>query len=285
MQTYTVLVGANVVGLMTSIFLALQHYSIVGSGSICELGSSMSCSVVLSSSWATLLGVPVAIHGVAYFVLALSCALFGHLYSGTDLRVDRDICMANIGCSSVGLLSVLYFLFAEYMLGAICPLCTVVHLVVVVSLVFSVRIARESAFKGFWAVDAWLDFIMRRIRLILIGVSIAMLPIVFFNLPGLNPVYSPEQRLALATCLAGRQVTMYGAEGCSHCLAQSGLFEPDAFAIVPHVDCVTNEDICNKLKIEGYPTWIRKDSDQWLVGTTALADLASWSDCVVEMNV
>jgi glutaredoxin len=58
----------------------------------------------------------------------------------------------------------------------------------------------------------------------------------------------------LAKCLSSNNVTMYGAEWCSHCNAQKKMFG-DAFQYVDFIDCGISKDICVAEGIESYPTW------------------------------
>ena len=96
---------------------------------------------------------------------------------------------------------------------------------------------------------------------------------------------------ALAKCLAEKQVTMYGAKWCSHCVAQKKLFGK-YFSLVPYVECPDNIAKCVALGVESYPTWIIptpnntatssetiKNSDTKLVGEQSLEKLAEESKC------
>jgi len=44
--------------------------------------------------------------------------------------VDNELFTAQVIWMVIGIVSVLYFLWAEFMIGAICPLCTIVHVVI-----------------------------------------------------------------------------------------------------------------------------------------------------------
>lgn len=88
---------------------------------------------------------------------------------------------------------------------------------------------------------------------------------------------SQYDMLALAQCLAGKKVTMYGAEWCSHCQEQKALFG-DAFKFVPYVECPDNVQQCIVLGIEAYPTWIFPNGDR-AVGELTIDVLAQKAGC------
>lgn len=280
MRGYGALMGLSTLGLATSTWLVAHHYGRVGSGALCELGSSLSCAEVLGSDWAILLGVPVAVHGCVYFLLALTAAVLGFVYDHTDFRISRDILLANVGCHAVGMLSVFYFLFAEWMLGAICPLCTVVHIAVLLSLLQALYMKRQSDFKNFWSFSVFKDFVTLRLNFVLGAVAFALLPILLFHLPGFHPSYDPSRVESLANCLQERGATMFGAAGCSHCIQQKALFG-EAFKTIRFVDCALKEStgICFKENIKGYPTWVLGQSR--LEGSFSLKKIADWAGCLI----
>ncbi|HEY4499541.1 MAG TPA: hypothetical protein VJH70_00195 [Candidatus Paceibacterota bacterium] len=80
-----------------------------------------------------------------------------------------------------------------------------------------------------------------------------------------------------AKCLATKEITMYGAEWCSHCQNEKRAFGA-SFQYVPYVECPKNIDACLKLGINGYPTWIFADGTR-LEGEQGLEKLARLSGC------
>ncbi len=228
----------NSLGLFVSFFLVLQHFGLAGATSLCEMGSSFSCSRVLSSSYAVLFGAPVAVHGLSYFVLASVSSLLCVLYGGAsqaEFRVRRDVLLASFLVSAVGLASVFYFVAAEYMIGSICPLCTMIHLFVVLTFVISLRQLREGAF-AVWSLGSLFDIASNRIVFLMVAGVIVMLPIVIFNLPPRHPVYHEKDLEGLASCLAARKVKMFGSMSCGHCIQQKGMFGT-AFEKIPFINC------------------------------------------------
>ncbi|WP_196073479.1 vitamin K epoxide reductase family protein [Nakamurella alba] len=110
-----------VIGFLLSGYLSYEHFT--GSASLlCGEGSTVNCLAVTTSSWATVLGVPVAVAGLAYFVaMTLLCLPVGF---------NRDTGTLRLIGAGVGVLSVLYLVGVElFAVHAICLWCTGVHLV------------------------------------------------------------------------------------------------------------------------------------------------------------
>ncbi len=90
---------------------------------------------------------------------------------------------------------------------------------------------------------------------------------------------TPNPLDGFAKCLAEKDVTMYGANWCSHCQNEKKEFG-SAFTYVPYVECPQNPKKCLEMGVEGYPTWILKDGRR-LVGEQGIEKLAQESGCVV----
>jgi thiol-disulfide isomerase/thioredoxin len=82
---------------------------------------------------------------------------------------------------------------------------------------------------------------------------------------------------AFAQCLASKNLTMYGAEWCSHCKKEKSRFGT-AFKYVPYVECPDNVQLCLAKGIKGYPTWIDASSTLY-EGEQGLEGLAKISGC------
>lgn len=82
---------------------------------------------------------------------------------------------------------------------------------------------------------------------------------------------------AFAKCLADKNITMYGADWCSHCQNEKTAFG-EAFRHVPYVECPQEVQRCLDLGIKSYPTWVMPDG-QKLVGEQGLKKLSQASGC------
>lgn len=120
----------SILGLITSLYLTYNHYHPSLHGGVCDITASVSCTVVNSGIYSTVLGIPVAVYGIAWF-LGLGILSWN---SFEDKNTLPKLLWWNIG----GFLSVFYFIYIEFLLGTICPFCTVVHAVIATSLVLSI---------------------------------------------------------------------------------------------------------------------------------------------------
>ena len=119
-------------GLLTSLYLVKSHYTGIEQGSVCDFGETISCSIVNTSIYSEILGIPVAIFGLLWFVALFLLAW--QAYTKKDKKQQKRLLYWNIG----GLLFVVYLIIAEILLKAICPLCTAVHVIVLVALGLSI---------------------------------------------------------------------------------------------------------------------------------------------------
>jgi uncharacterized membrane protein len=107
---------------MTAGYLTYEHFT--GSTSLaCPATETVNCAKVTSSAWSSILGVPVAPLGVAFFTVLLLLCLPALLR-----RASRILDLVRLGFCGVGLLTALYLLWAElFQIRAICLWCTAVH--------------------------------------------------------------------------------------------------------------------------------------------------------------
>lgn len=80
-----------------------------------------------------------------------------------------------------------------------------------------------------------------------------------------------------AMCLASKNITMYGAEWCSHCQNEKKAFG-SSFKYIPYVECPNDPQKCLEKGIAGYPTWIFPDGRK-LIGEQGLEKLSQESGC------
>jgi len=80
-----------------------------------------------------------------------------------------------------------------------------------------------------------------------------------------------------AKCLASKDLTMYGAAWCSHCVNQKKAFG-ESVKYINYVECPDNVDLCASKGINGYPTWV-DGSGKKHEGEQSLETLAQISGC------
>lgn len=114
----------SVIALADSAYLTFEHYS--GSTSLaCSDSGAVDCAKVTTSQWSSLAGVPVALLGLLFFG-AMTALCLPAVWRRSTTLVDN----VRIGAAAVGLLMVLYLLWAELVrIHAICLWCTGVHLI------------------------------------------------------------------------------------------------------------------------------------------------------------
>ena len=126
-----------VFGLVLSIYLVQHHYTLSEEPAFCDMSSTVSCSLVNQSSYAELFHVPVAFYGVLWFLLFIAILFF--VYRKKELA--KKVLVLWTGS---GFLFVLYLLYAEYKVGALCPWCTLVHIDIFVLLALTLYLYRKK---------------------------------------------------------------------------------------------------------------------------------------------
>jgi uncharacterized membrane protein len=124
-------------GLFVALYLALFKLGYIGS-LVCAAGS---CEVVQTSKWATFLGYPVAVWGVAYYVAVLAVSLAGLRADRVD---DRRVSQALVLMTGIGLLFSLWLTYLElFVINAICMWCVVSAVLATILFVLALLDHRE----------------------------------------------------------------------------------------------------------------------------------------------
>jgi uncharacterized membrane protein len=115
------------VGVVLSAYLTVEHFT---SAAIlaCPEGATINCAKVTSSPWSAIVGIPVAVLGLAYFVV-MSLLVTPAAWRHPALDAARIVG----GVAGVGM--VVYLIWIElFRVDALCLWCTAVHLCTVVLL-------------------------------------------------------------------------------------------------------------------------------------------------------
>lgn len=130
-------------GLFVALYLTLYKLGYIGT-LVCAVGS---CEVVQTSRWATLLGLPVAVWGVGFYVAVLAVSLAG---ASAPLADSRRVSQLLAAMTGVGVLFSLWLTYLElFVIRAICQWCVVSAILTVVLLVIALLDLREvSALEG-----------------------------------------------------------------------------------------------------------------------------------------
>jgi uncharacterized membrane protein/glutaredoxin len=209
-------------------------------------GIDSGCDAVLSSRWATLLGVPTAAWGLlAYGTLA-------------GLALGGRAGWRWVATWTVSLVGVLYSVYlttvSVTLLGATCPYC-LTSLALMTALFVVATTQRPAEMRG----SAWRRLLLRAVPAA--AVAIALLHLNYTGVLGQPPAVEDPFTKALAVHLSARGVKMYGASWCPHCIEQKEMFGASARRL-PYVECSTGPQgspqasTCLAAAIKRYPTWI-----------------------------
>ena len=124
-----ILIVVSVLGTIISSYLLYNHYLPDTQKGLCTSASILSCSVVNSSKYATLLDMPVALYGAIWFV-------FSGLLSYGALS-NKNLISKIFWWNIFGFAFVIYLIVAEFLLKTICLFCTGIHALVLAALIIS----------------------------------------------------------------------------------------------------------------------------------------------------
>ena len=121
------------VGLMESVYLTLYHYGYVGT---LACAGAESCEKVQASRYAMQFGIPVALYGVAGYLVLLVTAMAGLQGRGAESATPSRIIAL---LSGIGVAFSLYLTYLElFVIHAICKWC--VGSAIIITLIFVVSL-------------------------------------------------------------------------------------------------------------------------------------------------
>jgi uncharacterized membrane protein len=110
-----------VAGLAVSAYLTYERFT-SSTTLACPNTGTVNCTKVTTSSYSTLLGVPVAMLGLLFFVVMTTLSL------PAPALATRTVRRLRLAMAVVGVLFVIYLVWAElFRINAICLWCTGVH--------------------------------------------------------------------------------------------------------------------------------------------------------------
>jgi len=224
-----------------------------------------------------LFGVPIAVFGFSWYLVIMVMAW--KIYEN-DRNAFVWITLQFLW-TVAGMIFVVYLLIAEIIVGAICPFCTVVH--IIVTLQFYVA---YTMFKTIKTQPSIRTMISTMNWWIPIFGSFFLLPMIYFNIPSSESPELIPQLDSFVRCLNKEGVAMYGSDSCHFCQRQKALFGT-AFTDVKYVDCDFPESKieCAEKEIEALPTWLQFAADgsvlQRHTGLLTLHELSSTFSCPI----
>jgi uncharacterized membrane protein len=130
------MMASALVGLMDSAYLTYLSFSPPTSCPIGEF-SIFSCNEVIYSQYAHVYGISVALLGLGWFIIAFGLIVI----AWRNVRLIRGV----VFWSLLGAVGVAGFVYTEiFLLGSICPLCTIAHVAGLAILALSIASMRTS---------------------------------------------------------------------------------------------------------------------------------------------
>jgi len=252
-----------VAGIAVSGYLTLTHW-FGEKPAFCGTGSQ--CDLVQQSRWSTLLGIPIALWGLATY------ALIAHFAWRLRSRAGAwrtALLFATIGAGVSWYLTSI----SLFVIEALCAYC-LASFGIANALLLLLLLRRPAQMPEF----AW-----KKVLPGPFGAALVVVIVLALHFGGLfDPAAGPEKPYlkALATHLHDSGARFYGTYWCPSCQKQKALFEasakrlpyiectPDGRQGMPNFDCVAN-------KVEEYPTWFIRGKRH--TGVTSIEELARLS--------
>lgn len=215
-----------------------------GGAALCTAGSG--CDVIQQSRWSSVLGLPLALWGLAVYALLAGLAWRGSARLKDWQRLWTLALLALV-------ISLYLTLVGLWSLGAVCIWC-LASLVVLVAIFAALTVRRPASAPG----AAWSNWLINRgvIAVLLVGA------LHFYYHYDSLLARAPDERLqALAEHLERTGAKYYGAFWCVNCQRQHSLFGP-AKEQLPYVECSPDgrqgivAPACRRARVQSYPTWI-----------------------------
>lgn len=122
------------IGFADASFLTLEHYR--GEIPPCSLGSIFGCETVLTSSFATIAGVPIALLGAVYY-LTMAVGAFAYLEGRREIALRLTLPLAGVGfLFTLVLLSLMAFVIKAWCLYCLVSVLTSTTLFVLAIITF-----------------------------------------------------------------------------------------------------------------------------------------------------
>ena len=136
---YRISIGLAILGILVSVYMTI--FKLTENQKMC-LGNG-GCSVVNSSSYSEVSGIPVALIGVGGYLVILAILLIEN-----RIRFfKQNGTLIVFGLSLVGLLFTLYLIYVELaLIHALCPFCVTSQITMTILFILSViRLARQPS--------------------------------------------------------------------------------------------------------------------------------------------
>jgi uncharacterized membrane protein len=234
---------------LSSVGIALTAYlswTALTGGAVQGCSAGGGCDAVLTSRWATLLGLPTALWGLFAYIGLAAIAFVRR----ADTHWSYAFTAALFGvCYSVYLTVV-----SLTILGSACPYCLTSLGLMSATLALVVWQRPPELAHRSWARAVAGRGALAAVVILLLHAN--------YTAPQAEPT-GPEDPMAraLAEHLSDQGALFYGAEWCPHCQEQKRIFGASASRL-PYVECSPagrngpQSPSCTRAGIQTYPTWI-----------------------------
>ncbi|MDX2244615.1 MAG: vitamin K epoxide reductase family protein [Leptolyngbyaceae cyanobacterium bins.302] len=272
--------GIASLGAVTTAYLAIAKFT--ENPTICP---TKGCDTVLSSPYANVFGLPLALFGflgyLSMILLAIAPLLVPADKKELRSRLDQWTgLLLFVGGTAMMLFSGYLMYLLAFEIKAVCIYC-------VASAIFSTSLFVLAIVGRDWQDIGQLLFTGAIVGMVvLIGTlglySSVKNPVADQVTPGGYAITtsSGAAEIALAEHLTQIGAKMYGAYTCPHCHNQKQLFGKEAVQKLNYVECHPDgqnarPDLCDAAKIEGFPTW--EINGKFFQGEKSLQELADLS--------
>ena len=276
--------GLATIGAVVTAYLTINK--LTGSATACP---TKGCDIVLSSPYATVFGLPLALFGFLAYIGMVVLAVAPLPFRGAEQKNLRANLirwtqpLLFIGGTAMMIFSgyLMYLLTAE--IKAVCLYC-------VGSALLSTGLFLLALFGQDWPELSQPLFTGTLTAIVILVGTLGLYsnvnnPTTAGDGPDAKPgiavtTQSGAAEIALAQYLKDTGSVFYGAWWCPHCHDQKQLFGQEATQIIPYVECSTPDgqgqtSECQAAQITGYPTW--EVNGERLSGTQTLEELAQLS--------
>lgn len=263
------LLSLAVIGIVVMSYLTYLHYA--PGDAFCDIGEGVSCSTVNTSIYSVVLGIPVSIAGLLYFL-----GVFVAVLRNYNKKLLKNIILLTI----VFLGPSLYLTIVEIVIiKSICIFCELAKILMIGIMVF-----------------AWLDLRPKKIlsKNLIVAVVLAILLGISTYLVHAN-TGPGEKYNEFAQCLNEKGFKMYGSVTCQSCAKQRAVFG-DGFEYIREIECdprnkgpIEEVELCILKNIKRTPTWIQEDAEgnelyRFGEGFQKLKKLSEVSGCILPEN-
>lgn len=119
----------TIIGLSAAIFLTNVYYSNTSSNTICDINSTVSCTNLAQSEFSDIGPIPIAVMGVAAYLVFLLLSIF-LLFPSMPLKIcpclnQKNLSKAMLIFTSIGMLFTVYLIIVEIIVQIFCLGCLV----------------------------------------------------------------------------------------------------------------------------------------------------------------